>query len=416
MERCGKALILHMAKTNLIIFTNAFPCDKALEHYLEHEMPYLSKKFTRIIILPGSFGSIKIPVPDNVEVMDLYSKEFYKGNSISFIRNLGSILWLLLNEFSATRLKKSFWLSHLKTSILSLNNAIESAGALDLILRAKNMKAEDTVFYTYWFYHSALILSMAKRMGIIEKFISRGHQAEIYEGLEPEKSLFKNIKLKNVDSLFLISEHASNYLNTAYPQYSNKYNVAYLGVKDNGLNPETGERFTIVSCSKYAPHKRLHLIPEILRHSNFELDWYHLGYIPEDAQKEFRESLKDTKVIAHLSAMDQPNEKVLEFYKTKHIDLFVNVSSIEGLSVALIEAGSFGITLMATDINGTREIVTEETGYLLPVNFDASKAAAIIDKMYGNKSYHKRTGARNLFQKRFNSALNFNRFIEKISV
>ncbi len=233
------------------------------------------------------------------------------------------------------------------------------------------------------FYHSALILALAKKKSIINSFVSRGHQAEIYEEQEPHKSLFKNVKLKYVDRLCLISEHAKLYIQNNYPFSKSKLDVSYLGVKDHGLNPEKSEVFTIVSCSKYAPHKRIHLIVESLKRINDNYNWYHLGFIPDAIQEEFNNQLKENKHKNVFFPGDLSNQKVLEFYRSTPIDLFINVSSIEGLSVAIMEAISFGIPVIGTDINGTREIVTNESGYLMPINFDTLERLCAQFALFG---------------------------------
>ncbi len=398
--------------SKLFLFTNSFPCNRALEHYIEHEMPFLAKNFEKIYILPASYGDIEIPVPENVEILNFYSKEFYKGGGLAFVLNTPLLFSLLVYEFFNTKLGKWYWLSKLKTSILLLNNAIESSKALHEILKSKDLEKEDCVFYSYWFYQSSIILSMAKRKGFVKGFISRGHQGEIYEEREPEKSLFKNTKLRYVDKLYLISEHARRYLTERYPNHVSKYKLAYLGVEDNGTNPSEKSVFTIVSCSKFAPHKRIHLIVEILKELEFEYEWYHLGYIPEEEQSKFVKSLSANTLKRVYFEGDYPNSKVLDFYRTKHVDLFLNTSSVEGLSVAVMEACSYGITLMATDINGTAEIVTGKSGYLLPLDFDPREAAKIVNQLYADSKFQKRSGARQLFLDTFDSSKNFSVFIK----
>jgi glycosyltransferase involved in cell wall biosynthesis len=59
-------------------------------------------------------------------------------------------------------------------------------------------------------------------------------------------------------------------------------------------------------------------------------------------------------------------------------DVFVLPSLWEGLPLVLIEAGSLGRPMVATDIGGTREIVTDgETGLLVPPADPAALAAAV---------------------------------------
>ena len=64
-----------------------------------------------------------------------------------------------------------------------------------------------------------------------------------------------------------------------------------------------------------------------------------------------------------------PNEELLRYYGSNHVDLFINTSSTEGVPVSIMEAQSFGIPVIATDTGGVKEVVTEGTGSLLPVDF-----------------------------------------------
>ena len=78
----------------------------------------------------------------------------------------------------------------------------------------------------------------------------------------------------------------------------------------------------------------------------------------------------------------QPNKAVLDFYRTHHVDLFINLSVYEGLPVSIMEAMSFGIPVLATDVGGTSEIVIDGVGELVDKNSSieeiANKAIKII--------------------------------------
>ena len=404
-------------KEILFLYTNAFPCDKALEHYIEHEMPFLSKSFDKIYIFPGDFSDIKIPVPQNVSVVNIYDAAYYKSSLLRLFFALPYLIKVLSIEFFNTKINKWLWLKKIKSSFVSLYNAYECANATKEFLRAKQLKADQVCFYSYWLYHPALFLAVLKDRNIIPSFVSRGHQAEVYDYAYPEKNVFKYFKLLQVSNVFLISEHAKKYLSTTYPKFKHKFEVAYLGVKNNGVNPSSSNNqvFTIVSCSKFAPHKRIYLIPEMLKDLKFKTRWVHLGFIPNEIIEEYKAVLKQSSVEGETQFLcDLANHDVLEFYKNNHIDVFINVSSIEGLSVALMEACSYGITLLATDINGTAEIVNETSGYLLPLNFKISDAVTILNNIQSDKRFQKREEARHMFLERFDSDKNFTQFINKI--
>jgi glycosyltransferase involved in cell wall biosynthesis len=57
---------------------------------------------------------------------------------------------------------------------------------------------------------------------------------------------------------------------------------------------------------------------------------------------------------------------VIPFFVANTIDVFVNVSSTEGLPFSVMEAFSAGIPVFATDVGGTAEIVDDTVGRILP--------------------------------------------------
>ena len=51
-----------------------------------------------------------------------------------------------------------------------------------------------------------------------------------------------------------------------------------------------------------------------------------------------------------------PNAELLAEYGRRHFDLFVNVSSREGLPISIMEACGCGIPVLATDVGGVAEM------------------------------------------------------------
>ena len=68
--------------------------------------------------------------------------------------------------------------------------------------------------------------------------------------------------------------------------------------------------------------------------------------------------------------------------RSQPIDIFINVSSSEGLPVAIMEAISFDIPIIATNVGGTSEIVTPETGILIAPDSAPELIAARIRELY----------------------------------
>ena len=72
------------------------------------------------------------------------------------------------------------------------------------------------------------------------------------------------------------------------------------------------------------------------------------------------------------------NTSLMEFYRKNHVDLFINVSETEGIPVSIMEAMSFGIPCIATNVGGVNEIVNNTNGFLVKKYFNTDQVAEFI--------------------------------------
>ena len=63
------------------------------------------------------------------------------------------------------------------------------------------------------------------------------------------------------------------------------------------------------------------------------------------------------------------------------MDLFINLSTSEGIPVSIMEAYSFGIPAIATNVGGTAELVSNKNGRLIDVTLDAIAIAKTIEEL-----------------------------------
>ena len=111
------------------------------------------------------------------------------------------------------------------------------------------------------------------------------------------------------------------------------------------------------------------------------------------------------------------NRKVLEFYRNNAINLFINLSDSEGIPVSIMEAMSFGIPCIATNVGGTSEIVVNGiNGYLIDDEDDEYIAGKVdsIATMNAEDYRQLRDAARNTWEQKFNAKKNYRVFIEEI--
>lgn len=101
------------------------------------------------------------------------------------------------------------------------------------------------------------------------------------------------------------------------------------------------------------------------------MEWIHFGDGPERSRIEQMARPGQGNLRIHMMG-NVPNEMVLEFYRGKPVSAFVNLSTTEGLPMSIMEALSFDIPVLATDVGGVSEIVGEERGSGALVRVDAS--------------------------------------------
>jgi glycosyltransferase involved in cell wall biosynthesis len=147
------------------------------------------------------------------------------------------------------------------------------------------------------------------------------------------------------------------------------------------LAPVNKDKLTIVSCSSLIPLKRVHLISEILKHISLPVDWFHFG-TGEELQK-----IKNinTQLPPHINVKMMgyiENKKFIEYLENNVFSFFINVSENEGIPVSLMEAANCGIPLIGTSVCGIPEVVTQETGTLISLNFDPKEVAQFIEKTH----------------------------------
>ena len=100
------------------------------------------------------------------------------------------------------------------------------------------------------------------------------------------------------------------------------------------------------------------------------------------------------------------------------VDFFVNTSSTEGLPVSVMEACSFGIQTIATNVGGTGEIVKDgETGFLVPADVTPDKLAETIQSAASlplEDMKKLRENCRALYLQSFCAENNFENFAQQI--
>ena len=335
-----------------------------------------------------------------MQVASFFGEPISKGEKISYLlKNWKSILriWKLEsrpNSFS-----------------LLLKHGAQS-NRLKSFLEKNNLNYNETLFYTYWLDEGAVILGLIKEKIKGLKSISRAHGYDLYEEDYPNGlPYFYQYAVSKLNRIYFISNDGKEYFSKKHKLEISK-EVSKLGTMDYGIGPEEGEDIVIATCSSIIPLKRLELLAEALaKIENIEITWHHHGDGP--LKTDVIDKLSNAKNITTHFYGHVSNDELMNFYKNTYISLFINVSRTEGLPLSLVEAASFGIPLLATNVRGTSEICNSETGILVDSDSSPEELAKRIQGALNSK--WDRSDIRKFWEMNFLGTKNFKSFAKQIT-
>ena len=387
---------------NLFLFTATYPYSNR-ETFLESEIVYLSKEFDTIYIAPWSTENTSARMtPENVIV----TTDKVTSRKIKVIRCIKhpKILWLFLkdlikNKVFLDRVKFREWAFEMYVCA----NIYEHPG---LKLACQEAKKGD-VAYSYW--GKVGIYSMLFLPKDVKK-VSRFHGdwdlwEEKYHGYVPIRQKL----LSKLDAVHFISEKGQEFMSKKYEMPANF--VSRLGTFDKGVSQKSQDGvLRVVSCSSITTVKRVDLIMEsICRIKSRKVIWTHIGGGSMlDGLKEKAANLLDQDIEIRLLGT-KTNAEVLQYYNDNPVDVFVNLSSVEGIPVSIMEAISFGIPVVATDVGGTSEIVNDETGILVSPNPTTDEVANAIISIV-----NKQISPRKFWEQYYMADKNYTAFVKNI--
>ncbi|MCF8364472.1 MAG: glycosyltransferase [Bacteroidales bacterium] len=408
---------------NVIILTDSFPFGHS-EPFLESEIiswkDYPSLAVTLLPILNASGN--KRPIPENWSVdSQLVSKLKWYEKTILFTFPI-----VFLNPFFWKELAKYPKIIFKPKKIRRLIAVSTFSYVISKYLLKNYMKilaAPGTLIYSYWFYYSAYGAALLKRKGYPFKLISRAHRMDIYQNRKETHYYipFRKFPVWNyINQIYPVSKEGRDYLMSNQSIPNHKLEVSYLGVAEQTHITAFSEIKTInlLSCSNLAPVKRINLLIDNIsifgaKYKTIEIKWTHIGDGPlkETLTKHAKEKLKSNN-IDHIFLGNIDNTKVLDYYQQNTIDCFVTTSASEGLPVSIMEALSFGVPVLSTNVGGISEAVNDKVGYLLDYDFtyeDFEKGILYILKFKDKAKRKQIADWGNTF---FGAITNYKNFIE----
>lgn len=395
---------------DLLFLTKVFPYGTD-EAFIENEINIISECYDHVVLIacevPEDVKSVR-KVPWNVEVHKITS--INKKNELIH----GLFCWnkydeVYYKEKKFADLKQKVFLTYFESKCQRIYKQIIDNHYLDNV-------NSNYILYSYWLFATARIGDLISRDFTPIQKISRAHRYDLYEERNMLNYLpYRKHLLQQYNFIFPCSRSGEKYLSAKYPDFEKKVHVSLLGTKDYGIAEYSKDDvFRIVSCSRLSEVKRVDYIIKIIEKVESigkMILWTHIG----DGKLRNKLEKEAHRRLSHNSFKfigNKTNSEVMEFYQANPVDLFLNVSSSEGLPVSIMESMSFGIPVIATDVGGTSEIVLDNiTGYLINENFDIDSVANMIcnfiDEQDSDKILQLRKNCRKMWEEHFQADKNY---------
>ncbi len=345
----------------IVFVTGEYPFGTG-ETFIENEITALSNVFDNVLIYASEVSDSTDDmrtVPENVSVFASGCSPVSKNNYKKSLRKKSVLREIKDHCLGSNTIGKISACCYFDQSVSESSKNISKFvdNNLDLL---KNNKV---IIYSYWLSNIGMtalnIYDNVKNVNSDIHIVSRCHRFDLYdERAYLNYQPFKSEMIRRIERIFPCSEQGSDYLKRQYPEYSDKIQTSYLGVVDlfNGVLPAFDNILHIASCSNVIPVKRVDKILSALKCIDKPVRWTHFG--DGELFDELRESVKSLPENITVDLRGRvPNFEIYSFYQNENVNLFINVSSSEGLPVSIMEAVSFGIPIIATDVGGTKEIV-----------------------------------------------------------
>ncbi|MFC6099481.1 glycosyltransferase [Olivibacter domesticus] len=401
-----------MIKDNVLIcFTASFPYGNK-ETFFENELPYLSVAFERVIIYPlynPTSNESKRKVPINVDVYPTFVSKNKAIRVFSGIFNFSPVSYYIKDLFEQKVYLSVFNIKKWFNSLLSFRT---SYATLKERLKKIDKKC---MLYSYWAEAPLFVTSLCKQ----KVKVIRMHRSDFYLEVNNNYLPLRQQIYDSSDLLLPISRDIAETLKSHYNINERKIFLNYLGV-DNNKGPQIynydSSLIRIVSCSRVDPIKRVDLIAEALLkyQGSKKIEWHHFGdgMLFEALKKKVKETLRENVQIYLHGWSTQ--EQIYNFYETNEVTWFINVSLHEGVPVSIMEALSFGIPVIATNVGGTAESVNETNGFIVPVTINSEELLNKILEIEDRSYLERRNQAFITWKSQFVAKTNYDNLVEKL--
>ncbi|WP_340111703.1 glycosyltransferase [Maribellus mangrovi] len=414
-------------KKDLLLVCNKFPYGFG-EAFLEAEFPFLYDAFQKIVILTitdQENQTRKIP-SDVTQIRKPKTLSFKEKIQTAFyiLAHLKSFFQLIVHEIKA------------REEILRTNKHLDFGRKylhfipiIENAFKAFNLKQyfkknalphiqNNSMLYAYWQDYTALSITLIKKEIPAYKAICRTHGGDLYFYRNKYSYLpFRRFISENMNRIFFISKNGLDYQSNLLGKEYLNYSLARLGTKkvQELTNKNKLNGYRIVSCSNIISIKRIDLIINALsKIPNKRIEWIHFGggVLKEKMESLAKELLSDKPNISYTFRGNVKNAELHRYYAQNKISLFINVSESEGIPVSIMEAMSYGVPAIATNVGGTGELVDNTCGLLIDKDVSGEQLTQFLKRELDEKKLRKKDiYAIKKWETNFQAEKNFKEFV-----
>jgi len=416
-------------KKILFFITNYFPYSNG-EPYVEPEFEYLIKTFDEIFIYTLSENkTYHYTVPFNVKTENINVKIKLISKICAFRFLFNKIFWKEL-KFIKNKLHEKIDKRIIAIILIDILKAEDLKKRIIKKIKQKNFIKDKIYYYSFWNDFRAFAGLLIKNKFPQLKVFSRAHGWDVYFERNFKNYLpLKKIMAENMDAIYYVSEVGRKYSINKIGDYKS-LKVSYLGKDNNNAIsfPIKKQPFHLFVCCNFVAVKRLDLFIDAVAEINesYNIHFTHIGggdgdehELKEYIYKYVNIKLSDIKNISYkFSFKFFDNSEIMDFLKNEKPNLLINTSSSEGIPVSMMEAMSFGIPVIGTDVGGVSEIIENKyNGLLINADSTPQEIAKAIEYFYemSNEDYAKYcSNAYQTWCTKFNAEINYQKFINDI--
>jgi glycosyltransferase involved in cell wall biosynthesis len=344
---------------------------------LINEISHFAEHFTKVyVFVPEKQGKIYSHLPENVLAVHYQDtpKLIDKIRGISFL--FSSAFWREL-KIQRSILSRGMRLSDLSKILHFMVNASFILRLIRGFSKVNRVPFHKTVFYNTVFDHRSLALSwLLGRYRVKGVFLRYSSLPEFLNHGQYRIHPFRSYIFKHSDAVFFPSQHSLVYASERYGYFDATRMIRLRqGVPENRAIVHSvinNHRIKVISVSFLEKYKRVDLIIEALEGlEGIDVDWHHIGdgsqtdNVPQNA---FNRLFNKPNIHFRFTSDSTP-ESIRNVFINEQPDVFISLSEAEDIPVSLLEALSFGVPVISTNVGGISEIITHSVnGFLLPQN------------------------------------------------